>query len=911
MNQPMSNNGSHYDVLVVGGGIAGMESALNLGDMGYKVLLVEKEASIGGKMVLLSKVFPTLDCASCISTPKMAATTNHPDVTTLTYTEIDEIVKRPNGGFVVKLRNKATFVDSALCTGCGECEAACTVAMPDQFHFQMVGRRAAHIAYPQAVPKKAVVERYGSSPCSYACPAGVRAHGFVSLVRCGKYEEAFDLHMDGAPLPGCLSRACYAPCETECTRNELEGPIPIRMIKRFMVDRYYENHAHPTYGPPETLRDEKVAVVGSGPGGLTAAYFLARRGYRVTVFEAASQAGGMLRMGIPSYRLPKGVLDRDIMNVTALGVELRVNTPVNSIKELEEMGFDAVFLAIGAMEAGGMGVAGEDLEGVVDCMTFLKRVNLDEGIDLNGKVVMVVGGGNAAIDPARVALRLGAQKVFIQYRRSRVEMPAHDWEVSAALAEGVEFQFQKAPTRFLGIDGRVVAAESISMQLGEPDSSGRRRPVPMEGSEETMAVDLVILSVGLRPGTHRFEQELALEKGGQVRVNPETLQTSVRSVFAGGDAATGPSSIVEAIGQARRAVFYIDRYLNGQPTEGIRFDDRLPVVDKQSVLERFRSVGTRPRMVDRDSIPQSPVRGFDELETGLTEEQARHCANRCLDCGGCCECQECVHACPADAISFDMRPEERVLSVDSVIVATGFELFDAHLKPAYGYGRYPDVITAMQMDRLLSPTRPYHNLVRPSDGKVPDSIAFVLCTGSRDYKVGNRLCSTVCCMYTTKQAQLLMGTLPLADITIYYIDIRAFGKGYEEFFEQAKGMGVNYVRGRVAKIDESGDGDLVLHYEDVAGSGVKHARHDLVVLSVGILPNPDALKLFKAESLEADPYAYVKEPDEYLDPGRASIDGVFVAGTASAARDIPDSILHSGAAAVQAAAYIEKMRNGV
>jgi heterodisulfide reductase subunit A len=220
------------------------------------------------------------------------------------------------------------------------------------------------------------------------------------------------------------------------------------------------------------------------------------------------------------------------------------------------------------------------------------------------------------------------------------------------------------------------------------------------------------------------------------------------------------------------------------------------------------------------------------------------------------------------------------------------------------------VITAMQMDRLLSPTRPYHHLVRPSDGRVPDSIAFVLCTGSRDYTVGNPLCSTVCCMYSTKQAQLIMGALPLADVTIYYIDVRAFGKGYEEFFEQARAMGVNYVKGRVARIDQMDGGNLVLHYEDsTQRGGASQAEHDLVVLSVGILPNPGALKLFKAEPLEADPFGYVREPDESIDPGRTSTDGVFVAGTASAARDIPDSILHSGAASVQAAGYVERMRS--
>ncbi len=298
-----------------------------------------------------------------------------------------------------------------------------------------------------------------------------------------------------------------------------------------------------------------------------------------------------------------------------------------------------------------------------------------------------------------------------------------------------------------------------------------------------------------------------------------------------------------------------------------------------------------------------------EVEGLLGEEEARYSANRCLDCGGCSECHECVNVCPADAVKLDMRDEEQILEVSSVIVSTGFNLFDAHLKPTYGYGRYPNVITAMQMDRLLSPTRPFNHVIRPSDGKRPDNIAFVLCTGSRDQTVNNRLCSRVCCMYSIKQSQLIMGALPLADITIYYIDIRAFGKGYDEFGEQAKAMGVYFVKGKVAEIKETENNNLTVFYEDIAGGdGLKDAEHDLVVLSVGLLPNIDALNLFDEGLLEADIYSYVKEIDEDINPGKTSIDGVFVAGAASAARDIPDSILHAGAAAAQAAAYIERMR---
>ena len=363
-----------YDVLVIGGGIGGMESALTLGDMGFKVLLVEKEASIGGKMILLSKVFPTLDCASCISTPKMAATANHPNIKTLIYSEVDSITTT-RGGFSIDLHRKPTFVDLAKCTGCAECETTCTVARADEFNSDLIARRAAHIAFPQAVPKKAVIDRPGTSPCSYTCPAGVKPHGYVSLVRAGKYDEAFLQHLEDAPLPGCLSRACYAPCEDECSRGALDGSVSIKGIKRFMVDRYYENHPQPEYGPPQKLNGKKVAIIGSGPTGLSAAYYLARSGYSVTIFESEIEAGGVMRWGIPSYRLPKSILARDVKNITALGVEIKVNTRVDSLISLQKQGFDVILLATGSKGGRKMSVPGEDSSDVYDCMDFLHSIN--------------------------------------------------------------------------------------------------------------------------------------------------------------------------------------------------------------------------------------------------------------------------------------------------------------------------------------------------------------------------------------------------------------------------------------------------------------------------------------------------------------------------------------------------------
>jgi len=460
-----------------------------------------------------------------------------------------------------------------------------------------------------------------TAPCSHTCPAEIDVPRYLRSIAAGKPAEAVAVIREKIPFPAVCGLVCFHPCEAKCRRAQLDEAIAIRMLKRYAWEHDTGMWKQKIKVAPAT--GKRVAIIGSGPAGLTAAYYLAKLGHSATVFEALPEPGGMMLVGIPDYRLPKDALRAEIKEIEDIGVEIRTNTRVDSIDKLFKEGYNAVFLAIGAHQGLKIGVEGEDSPRVMECVDFLREVSLGKEVKLGDKVA-VIGGGNAAIDSARTALRLGTKEVTIVYRRTQTEMPASADEVKEALAEGVQIYFLAAPSRIFSRNGRV-ELESIRMELGAMDSSGRRRPEPITGSEFAMSFDTIIAAIGQRPEVpHQFN--LATGRGNAIQIDPDTLVTSREGVFAGGDAVTGPASVIEAIAAGRQAAISIDKYLGGSGD----IDETLAPPEKAMAPLEEAEEKRRPEM---PTLPdEKRLSGFDQVELGYTDEMAIEEAQRCLRC---------------------------------------------------------------------------------------------------------------------------------------------------------------------------------------------------------------------------------------------------------------------------------------
>ncbi|MCX5892333.1 MAG: FAD-dependent oxidoreductase [Deltaproteobacteria bacterium] len=812
------------------------------------------------------------------------------------------------------LKQEPRYVDAAKCTGCGDCARACPVSTPDTFNLGLNDCKAIYRAYPQAIPATFAIKKYDRAPCIRTCPANVNAQGYIQLIKAGKYQEALSLIMERLPLPGTLGRICPHPCEVNCRRQDLDEPVSICALKRFVADQVDWD----TLPVPEIdKRDEEVAIIGSGPGGLSCAYQLALMGYRPVIFEAAAEPGGWMRYGVPEYRLPRAVLQREIDYIRRLGVDIRCNSPITPERTVGDLvvrdGYPAVFISVGCQESVHIRVPGIETAGVVWAADYLKEVATTGIAPTAGKQVVVIGGGNVGIDAARIALRKGASRVTIVCLEGPDEMPASPLEIEETEKEGIEIRHRWGVKQILPNGGRVngVWLKKVAQIF---DEQGHFAPKYYEDQLETLEADIVIMSIGQRSSNLRFltvADGIELTPRGLIKADPDTLATTRKGVFAGGDVVTGPYIAIAAIADGREAAISIDRYLRGvNLKEGRQFPLRLPAGGKWQAIPKNQPKQWRSPI---STLPlEEWVQGFQEICQGLTPEAAREEAGRCLNCGVCSECLECGAACLPGAVNHRQTPETTELEVGSVILATGFKPFDPRGLSTYLYGVHPNVVTTLEFERFLSPGGPLQgHIQRPSDGRDPQKIAWILCVGSRSEREGAQAyCSSVCCMTSLKQALIAREHVgPNLDMAIFYMDMRTPRKDFEKYYQRARGQGTRMIRSRIHSLKPLGDsGDLELSYVTEDGQVVGET-FDLVVLATGMVISPATRELAENLGVQLSRYNFVEH--SCFDPVATSRPGIYACGVLTGPKDIPQSVREGSAAAAAATRHLASARGSL
>ena len=585
-----------------------------------------------------------------------------------TATEVTKLTVRGEGVTAGMVR-RPLWVDPGACVDCGRCLDVCPVELAD-------GRRP---LFRLAVPEVAAIDKRQTAPCRDACPLGMNVQGYVALVGRGRFADADELIRQTNPLPGICGRVCHHPCEAACRRQEIDEPIAICSLKRFVADQSQETAAAVVDPTPHRPGGPRVAIVGSGPAGLTAAHDLARAGLRPTIVEADARPGGLLVQGIAPYRLPREVVTREIDRILSLGVELRLNSPVRSRQDLERLrteGFRAIVLATGASRDMNLNIAGEHLQGICGCVAFLNRLWNGRAFGDLGRVA-VVGGGNAAVEAARAAVRGGARGVLLLYRRTRREMPADRHEIEQALEEGVLLMPLTQPVAFEGAHEHLARIRCVRMRLAEVDASGRPRPVPIRGSAFDLAADTAIVSIGQQANLSYASGEMRIMNRRGTIALESAGGTAIQGLYAAGDVVSGPSMVVDAMASGRRAArTVIADLMPGGRSAG----DGAVEVERKEHLRFPRSIARRARLQPPHRPVDERTRDRREVIGAFTADQAVQEAGRCLQCGFCSECGCCEAACELGAIRHERGAEARSRCFESVVAAGA----EPHLPAGHG-----------------------------------------------------------------------------------------------------------------------------------------------------------------------------------------------------------------------------------
>jgi len=891
-------------VLVVGAGIAGIQASLDLSASGYRVYLVEDSAVVGGRMARLDKTFPTGDCATCIISPKLVECLRDINIDILTLTNLIKIDGKA-GNFVATLKEHPRYVDTIKCTGCSDCTEVCPVQIPSQFDEGMGIRKAIDKLYPGAAPNACLITKDFRAPCSGSCPIDHSIQAYVTLIAKKKYKEAAAIIRRENPLPSVCGRVCFHPCESSCNRGEIDDPVSICRLKRFALDNI----------PLEELLEKnpptgkKISIVGSGPAGLAAAHSLALSGHQVIVFDSLPVVGGMLATGIPEYRLPQEILNKDINAIKNLGVSFKTNILVGKDISLEQLQneYDATFIATGAPDSMKLNIPGEEASNVFHGVDFLRKCSLKEEVK-TGKHVIVIGGGNVAIDVALTSVRLGADTVDLVCLETRQQMPAFEYEIEQALAEGVRINNSLGPEKIL-TNNNMATGIVFKKCTSVFDDEGKFNPSFDNNSANTFQADSIIIAIGQKSDLSFLDNAKNIHNGRIINVNNDTLETQISGIFAGGDVVTGPASVIDAINQGKRAAECINNYIFNRPLlEGVKQKEISPNPYTYDELYKLKDkIEISPRIVPQQVTVTERIVDFREVECTYTEEEALKEASRCLGCAGCCECKLCVETCKANAINHEQQERIFNLDIGAVILTPGFSAFNPLKRLEYGIGYYNNVITNLQFERILSASGPTSgNITRPSDNKHPKKLAFIQCVGSRDSKCNNDYCSSVCCMAATKEAIIAKEHEPGLQVTIFFMDLRAYGKDFDRYYERAKTMGIIYKRCRPAQVTENNKtNNLMIEYLDNKNQYIKE-EYEMVVLSLGLEPSEKLKKQAEQIGISLNSYGFAETNE--LAPLDTSKPGIYVAGAFQEPKDIPDTVMQASGAASRAMSLLSSVR---